>query len=218
MPGSLATALCGQWIARCGAVVYLCFFATTKRIVDIFLGSMALLLSLPVLALCAVIIKLAGRGSVIYTQIRVGKDGNLFKMYKLRTMGDAAEMDSGPVWAEENDPRVLRGCRWMRRSHIDELPQLVNVLRGEMSLVGPRPERPEIMAELEKAYPEFPRRLAVQPGITGLAQIRNGYDKTVESVRHKLEADMEYIASRRWSVEFLILAATLPKFYDRAAH
>jgi len=168
--------------------------------------------------MCAIVIKLSGQGRVIYTQVRVGKDGNLFKMYKLRTMRDDAEMDSGPVWAEENDPRILTGCHWMRRSHVDELPQLVNVLKGEMSLVGPRPERPEIMAELEKAYPEFPRRLAVRPGITGLAQIRNGYDKTVENVRHKLEADMEYIASRKWSVEFLILAGTLPKVYDRAAH
>jgi len=193
-------------------------FAVSKRIVDIVLGTIALILSLPVMGLCCLIIKLSDRGPTIYSQIRVGKDGRLFRMYKLRTMVHDAETESGPVWARDDDPRVLGACRWMRRSHIDELPQLLNVIKGEMSLIGPRPERPEILADLEKTYPEIGRRLAVLTGITVLAQIRNGYDQTLESVRFKLEADLEYIATRRWSRELVILAATLPKFYDRTAH
>ena len=192
-------------------------FAVIKRIVDVALGSIAVLAAIPVLAICSAVIKLSSRGPVVYSQIRVGKGGRLFKMYKLRTMYHDIEASTGPVWAKDNDPRVIPVCRWMRRSHLDELPQLINVLRGEMSLVGPRPERPEIMAELEKTFPHINGRLIVQPGITGLAQIRNGYDKTIDGVHRKLEADMEYIATRKVSVELMILAATLPKFYDKSA-
>jgi lipopolysaccharide/colanic/teichoic acid biosynthesis glycosyltransferase len=106
----------------------------------------------------------------------------------------------------------------MRRCHVDELPQLINVVKGDMSLVGPRPERPEIFAELEKVYPDIRRRLAVRPGITGLAQVRNGYDTTVEAARHKLKADLEYVERRHWGMEFRILAETVTKLNDRTAH
>jgi lipopolysaccharide/colanic/teichoic acid biosynthesis glycosyltransferase len=106
----------------------------------------------------------------------------------------------------------------MRRSHVDELPQLINVVRGDMSLIGPRPERPEILAELEKTYPDIRRRLAVRPGITGLAQVRCGYDTSVEAFRNKLKADLEYIERRNWLTEIRILAATVTKLNDRAAH
>ena len=106
----------------------------------------------------------------------------------------------------------------MRKSHVDELPQLFNVVRGDMSLIGPRPERPEILAELEKVYPEVHRRLAVRPGITGLAQVRNGYDTSVEAFRHKLKADLEYVERQNWSTELRILAATLGKLNDKTAH
>jgi len=121
------------------------------------------------------------------------------------------------VWAAENDDRVMPRCRWMRRSHVDELPQLFNVIKGEMSLVGPRPERPDIMNKLKRAYPLACLRLAVRPGITGLAQIRNGYDTGPESFRRKLQADLEYIAGRRWSMELSILVRTLTKLNDRSA-
>ena len=154
----------------------------------------------------------------MFTQIRMGKDGQLFKMYKLRTMYTDAESSRGAVWASKEDPRVVRTCRWMRRSHMDELPQLFNVIKGEMSLVGPRPERPEIMDELEKHYPNIRDRLKVKPGITGLAQVRNGYDTSVEQFRNKLEADMEYIARRKWRSELRIMAATLTKVMDKQAH
>jgi lipopolysaccharide/colanic/teichoic acid biosynthesis glycosyltransferase len=193
-------------------------FDITKRGMDIILGFLALILLFPVMVLCGIIIKLSSKGPVFYKQVRMGKGGKLFEMYKLRTMYDDAEAKTGAVWASDNDPRVVWACRWMRRGHFDELPQLVNVLKGEMSLVGPRPERPEIIEKLENIYPNIHRRLAVRPGITGLAQIRNGYDKTIESTCRKLEADVEYIRSRGLGQELLILAATLPKFYDKAAH
>ncbi len=194
------------------------FFVIMKRIMDIVIGTLALIIFLPVLFICCVIIKLVSTGPCIHTQVRVGKDGKLFRMYKLRTMVPDAESETGPVWASDDDPRVLKACRWMRRSHIDELPQLINVLKGEMSLVGPRPERPEILEELKDTFPYIDRRVSVLPGITGLAQIRNGYDKTIEHVRRKLEADFEYIATRRLTMEFLILLATIPKFYDKSAN
>lgn len=113
---------------------------------------------------------------------------------------------------------IVAACKWMRRSHIDELPQLFNVIRGQMSLVGPRPERPEITCKLERIYPEITQRLAVRPGITGLAQIHNGYDKTIEGTKRKFEADMEYITTRSWTMEMVILATTVTRLYDPAAH
>ena len=194
------------------------YFALAKEVVDIVLGFIALVLALPVLGLCALIIRLSSKGPVFFTQNRVGKGGKLFKMHKLRTMYVDAESASGAVWASKEDTRIVAMCRWMRRSHMDELPQLINVVKGDMSLVGPRPERPQILAELEKRYPQVRRRLAVRPGITGLAQVRNGYDTSVDEFRHKLEADLEYIERSNWSTELRIMAATLTKFNDRAAH
>ena len=194
------------------------YFELAKEVVDIVLGTLALILTLPVLGVCALIIKLSGKGLVIYTQTRVGQDGQLFKMYKLRTMYTDAELACGAVWAKEDDPRVMPACRWMRRSHVDELPQLVNVIKGEMSLVGPRPERPEILARLEKSYPQIRKRLAVRPGITGLAQIRNGYDTNIAAFRGKLAADLEYVERRKWAMELKIMATTLGKFSDKGAH
>jgi len=194
------------------------WFDGIKRIMDVVLGAAALMILFPVILVCALVIKLSSRGPAFYQQLRIGKDGKPFMMYKLRTMYDNAEARTGAVWASDNDPRVVATCRWMRRGHFDELPQLFNVLKGEMSLVGPRPERPEIIKKLETIYPNISRRLAVRPGITGLAQIRNGYDKTIESTRWKLDADLEYIHYRRLGLELRILMATLPKFNDKSAH
>jgi len=194
------------------------YFELAKEVLDIVLGFVALVLCLPLLVGCAILIKLSSRGPVFFKQVRIGKDGNLFTIYKLRTMYVDAESASGAVWAARGDPRVMPICRWMRRSHADELPQLINVVRGDMSLVGPRPERPEILTELEKVYPDVRRRLSVRPGITGLAQVRNGYDTSVEAFRNKLEADLEYIEQRTWGMELRILAATMGKLNDRTAH
>lgn len=191
------------------------YFFLAKEVVDIVLGFLAFVLSLPVLAMCATIVKLSSKGPAFFTQSRVGQGGKLFKMYKLRTMYTNAESATGAVWAEDKDPRVVPACRWMRRSHMDELPQLINVIRGDMSLVGPRPERPEIIEKLESVYPDIRKRLAVRPGITGLAQVRNGYDTSVDAFRGKLRADLEYIERRNWSTELLIMAATVSKFNDK---
>ena len=194
------------------------YFEQAKEVVDVGLGVTALVFAIPIFVVCIVIVKLSSRGPAFFTQVRVGKGGKSFRMYKLRTMYANAESVSGAVWASDDDPRVVAGCRWIRRSHMDELPQLVNVIKGQMSLVGPRPERPEILDELAKAYPNIRKRLAVRPGITGLAQIRNGYDTTVEGFRNKLLADLEYIERRKWSMELRILAATVTKLNDKQAH
>jgi len=193
------------------------YFEMAKEVVDVILGFVALVITLPVWLICAILIKLSSRGPVFLIQQRVGKDGKVFGLFKFRTMHVNAEAAGQAVWASKADPRIVPTCRWMRRSHMDELPQLLNVIKGEMSLVGPRPERPEILAELEKTYPDARKRLAVRPGITGLAQVRNGYDTTTDAFRLKLEADLEYIERRRWGLEFRIMASTLGKLNDKGA-
>lgn len=189
-----------------------------KRMMDLLLGSAALMASLPILTICMILIKCTSRGPVFFSQTRIGRFGLPFRMYKLRTMRNDAEVDTGAVWASDNDPRVIPACRWMRISHMDELPQLWNVIRGEMSLVGPRPERLEIMLglELEDRFAIL-RRLDVKPGITGLAQIRSGYDSTVESFQLKLEYDMEYIEKHSFWRDLWIILCTIPRLRDPAA-
>ena len=194
------------------------YFDRAKEVVDVVCGFVALLISLPIMAVCMIIIKCSSRGPAMFVQQRVGKNGRLFRMYKLRTMYTGAESASGAVWAQRNDPRVISACGWMRRSHMDELPQLLNVIKGDMSLVGPRPERPEILDKLAEVYPDVGKRLVVRPGITGLAQVTNGYDTSVDSFRNKLSADLKYIERRRWSTELRIMAATITKLNDRTSH
>jgi lipopolysaccharide/colanic/teichoic acid biosynthesis glycosyltransferase len=186
------------------------------RPVELVIGVVGLFLSLPLMAFCAVLIKLSSRGPVLFTQTRIGKGGKPFKMYKLRTMRNNCERN-GAVWASDDDPRVVRSCRWMRFSHIDELPQLINVIKGDMAVIGPRPEREAILADLEELYPNVRQRLKVLPGITGLAQIRWGYDTTPARFRRKLQADLEYILGRSWRLNASILLRTFPKFFDRSA-
>ena len=193
-------------------------FRIFKEFLDLVGGFVALVAFTPLMLLCAALIKLSDpAGPVLYRQVRVGLNGRLFTIYKLRTMYVDAESHGRAVRAGQDDPRVIRICRWMRRGHIDELPQLINILRGEMSLVGPRPERPELFEELSRAIPDFERRLAVKPGLTGLAQIKNGYDTDMESVRRKLEYDLQYIDHMSLSMEFKLLVSTFSKFYDTGA-
>lgn len=217
MPEPITMVAVGSGIIGLGAHLARRYFEVAKEVFDIVLGTFALILAMPVMLACVAIIKLSSRGPAFFTQVRVGQGGRSFTMYKLRTMRTDAETGSGAVWAEDDDPRIIPWCRWMRHSHVDELPQLINVIKGDMSLVGPRPERPEIMVELKKAYPRVHERLAVRPGITGLAQIRNGYDTSVDAFRHKLESDIEYIEGLKWRNELRILFATLAKFRDNQA-
>lgn len=189
-----------------------------KRMLDLIVGGAALILSLPLWGVCALLIKCSGSGPVFFRQTRIGLYGLPFQMYKFRTMHVDAEADTGPVWASDHDPRVLPACRWMRRSHVDELPQLINVLKGQMSLVGPRPERLEIMLGFE-GIDRFKilKRLDALPGITGLAQIHKGYDTDHEGFAEKLEYDLKYIDTYSCRKDLLILIKTLPKFSDKMA-
>jgi lipopolysaccharide/colanic/teichoic acid biosynthesis glycosyltransferase len=157
---------------------------------------MALVLLVPVTILilvCALILKVTSRGPAFYSQIRLGRDGRHFRLRKIRTMPENCEADTGPVWSTPSDIRVTRFARFLRDTHLDELPQLWNVLRGEMSLIGPRPERPVIVERLERALPRYRERLLVRPGLTGLAQIQLPPDSNLQTVRRKLAYDLHYV-------------------------
>jgi len=174
------------------------------RASDIVFSVLALVLLSPLIGLIVLIIKITSGGSALYRQARVAKDGGTFILYKFRTMHDDAEKETGPVLAVENDPRVTKFGRFLRRTHLNELPQLLNVIRGEMSLVGPRPERPHSVKN-NKVLREM--RLAVKPGMTGLAQIRSFYDL---KPRHKIRYDYLYIQKRSFLLNLYILIRTIP--------
>jgi sugar transferase (PEP-CTERM system associated) len=163
-----------------------------KRAFDVAASAVGLVLALPLLGLAAIAIKLDTPGPVLYSQVRAGAFGRPFRVRKLRSMRTDAET-SGPVWAAEHDPRVTRVGRFLRRTRLDEVPQLWNVLVGEMSLVGPRPERPVFIAQIERSIPFFRQRLCVKPGVTGHAQVRCRYGASVEDALEKLEYDLFYI-------------------------
>ena len=193
-------------------------FRIFKELIDVVGAALAMLVFSPVMILCAIMIKLADPlGPVLYRQVRVGVSGRLFTIYKLRTMYVDAEAHGRAQLAGQDDPRVIPICRWMRRGHLDELPQLLNILRGEMSLVGPRPERPELFEDLSRNLPNFEKRLAIKPGLTGLAQIYNGYDTDLESIGRKLDYDLAYIEQMSLGLDCKLLLATLSKFNDRGA-
>ncbi|ELP5900862.1 sugar transferase [Vibrio vulnificus] len=171
-----------------------------KRLFDLFFALLALLVTLPLFPLIALAIKVTSKGNIIYKQLRVGRSTpekmELFEIMKFRTMYCDAESRSGAVWATENDPRITPVGRFLRKTRLDELPQLFNVLRGEMSLIGPRPERPDFYQRLEQEIPYFAdRTYGVLPGITGLAQINQGYDTSIEDVRRKVGFDHSYALS-----------------------
>lgn len=179
-----------------------------KRSVDCILAAIALIPALPLIGLLVLLVRLTSRGPGIYRQVRVGKQGRLFTMYKIRSMAANAEAGTGAVWAKRRDPRVTLIGRILRALHLDELPQLFNVLQGEMSLVGPRPERPEFVRTLSAKIPGYCDRLAVSPGITGLAQLNLPPDTDLNSVRRKLFLDLEYVAHGGLFLELRLLACT----------
>ena len=168
-----------------------------KRVIDIALALALIIATLPILVIALALVALTSRGPVIYRQVRTGLGHRQFLIYKIRTMFHDCERHTGPRWSTTNDPRVTPIGRILRRTHLDELPQLWNVLQGEMSLIGPRPERPEIIVELEKLLPDYARRLEVRPGVTGLAQINLPPDTDHDSVRRKLILDLHYIDTAR---------------------
>lgn len=167
-------------------------YPPVKRAADIVLVLVLGLVALPLLLILIVLVKLTSGGPALYSQVRVGQNRRRFMIYKVRTMSHDCERLSGPKWSTSDDPRVTAVGRVLRRTHLDELPQLWNILRGDMSLIGPRPERPEFVGELEKVLPRYARRLDVPPGLTGLAQVNLPPDVDQESVRRKLAFDLHY--------------------------
>ena len=180
-----------------------------KRFLDFITSLTILIVTLPLWAIVAILIKLNSRGPVLYKQIRVGKDGRHFKMLKFRSMKTDAEKHTGPIWAGKNDPRVTKIGRFLRKTHLDELPQFFNVIKGDMSLVGPRPERPFFVEKLSKEIPLYRHRHRVKPGITGWAQVKYKYDENIEDVRNKIKYDLFYIENISWRLDLKILFNTV---------
>jgi sugar transferase (PEP-CTERM system associated) len=180
-----------------------------KRALDLGLAVFGLVLALPLIALGAVAIRLSSSGPIFYHQERVGQHGRVFTIHKLRSMQADAEKETGAVWAEAGDKRVTRVGRWLRRTRLDELPQLWNVLCGHMSFVGPRPERPEFVSSLTRDIPYYGQRHTVRPGLTGWAQVRYTYGASVEDALQKLQYDLYYIKNRSLAFDLFILAKTV---------
>lgn len=197
------------------------------RVLNIVVSAVALVAMAPIMALVALAVRLTSKGPVLYSQVRVGVDrrfrstrlydrrgydhgGRLFKMYKFRTMRVDAEADGKAVWAQKSDPRVTPIGRMMRATRLDELPQLYNVLRGDMNIVGPRPERPTIFAQLREDIPQYAQRQRVKPGITGWAQINQSYDSCIDDVKSKVRYDLEYVSRQSLIEDVRIMSMTLP--------
>ena len=180
-----------------------------KRIFDVLCATALIVLSLPVMLLTAILIKLESRGPLLYRQERVGQNGKTFEVCKFRSMRTDAEKDGLPVWATANDSRVTRVGAVIRKLRIDELPQLFNVLKGEMSLVGPRPERPYFVEQLTAQIPYFAARHSVKPGVTGWAQVRYQYGSTVEDSQEKLQYDLYYVKNHSLFLDIIILFETV---------
>jgi sugar transferase (PEP-CTERM system associated) len=182
-------------------------YLATKRALDVLFSALGLILAAP--TLLAVAIANRSTGPVLYHQRRVGKDGREFEIYKFRSMYVDAEAETGPAWASSDDPRVTPVGRFLRRTRLDELPQLWNILKGDMSFVGPRPERPEFVSELSAAIPFYGQRHVVRPGLTGWAQVRHDYGSSVEDALEKLQYELYYIKHMSLSFDLLIALETI---------
>ncbi|MCE9675455.1 exopolysaccharide biosynthesis polyprenyl glycosylphosphotransferase [Paraclostridium bifermentans] len=177
-----------------------------KRVLDIISSLLGLIIGLPIIMIVAILIKIEDRGPIFYTQERLGKDEKKFLVYKIRSMRVDAEKYGGAQWAQKDDPRVTKIGKFIRKTRIDEIPQLFNILKGDMSLIGPRPERPELTYEFNKEIPGFVDRLHIKPGLTGLAQVNGGYDI---SPKDKLKWDMIYIKNRSIYIDCIIILKTI---------
>jgi lipopolysaccharide/colanic/teichoic acid biosynthesis glycosyltransferase len=184
-------------------------YRSLKMPAEFAVAFLLLVVTAPLILLSAVLVKLTSRGPVFYSQLRLGRFGRPYRIYKIRTMVHNCESSSGARWSTPEDPRVTRLGRFLRRTHIDELPQLWNVLRGEMGLIGPRPERPEFVPALEQAIPHYSDRLLVRPGVTGLAQVQLPPDTDLKSVRRKLAYDLYYVRQFGFWLDLRILICTV---------
>ncbi|MFH1642552.1 MAG: TIGR03013 family XrtA/PEP-CTERM system glycosyltransferase, partial [Nanoarchaeota archaeon] len=180
-----------------------------KYALDLILSIILLVIFLPVIIITAVLIKIDSRGQVFFSQERVGKDKKLYKIYKFRSMATDAEKQSGPTWADENDNRITRIGKFIRKWRIDEIPQLWNVLKGDMSFVGPRPERDFFVKKLEGIIPYYRERFTVKPGISGWAQVSYGYGASVKDAVEKLNYDLFYIKNLSTLMDLMIILRTI---------
>lgn len=173
-----------------------------KRPFDVALSLIGIIISMPLWILFALLILIEDGWPIFYSQNRVGKNGKIFRILKFRSMIKDAEKHSGAVWASENDPRVTKVGRILRATAMDELPQLLSIFKGDMSFVGPRPERPELVKEFTKKFPDFQKRFAVKPGLTGIAQVYGQYDTPPQ---HKLKYDLLYIKKQSFCLELKLI-------------
>ncbi len=180
-----------------------------KRLIDIIASLLILIITFPICLLSAIAIKIDSEGSIFFKQERIGQNGKVFRILKFRSMKKDAEKDTGPVWSQKDDPRITSVGRFIRKVRIDEIPQMFNVLKGEMSIVGPRPERAFFVEQLSKEIPYYKRRLKVRPGITGWAQVKHKYDESIEDVKIKLRYDLFYIENMSLRMDFKILLRTI---------
>lgn len=180
-----------------------------KPVIEIFFSLMLFVLLIPAMAIIALLVKLGSRGKVFYTQARIGKDGKEFTMIKFRTMVENAESNTGAVYTADNDPRITKAGRFLRKWRLDEIPQLLNVIRGEMSLIGPRPERYVFIKEFEEKIPFYTQRLAVRPGLTGWAQVKYPYASSIEQTEEKLQYDLYYIKNMSFILDVVVLLKTI---------
>jgi len=193
--------------------------AQVKRLMDFTVSLTILVLGAPVWLLLAAVIKMTSSGPAVFRQERVGRNGKPFTMMKFRSMYEDAETRTGPVWATENDPRITPVGRFMRKTRLDEIPQFINVLKGEMSLVGPRPERAYFVEQLRKEIPWYVRRIKMKPGITGWAQVKHKYDATIEDVKQKVLYDLYYFENMSIALDLkIILRTVLVVFTGKGAH
>ena len=182
--------------------------AQIKRLVDIFISGSILVLGAPVWLLVGAVIKFSSPGPMIYNQVRVGRNGKNFTMYKFRSMVQDAEKHSGPAWASKSDPRITTIGRFIRKTRLDEIPQFLNVLKGEMSFVGPRPERPFFVEQLVQEIPWYVRRIKMKPGVTGWAQVKHKYDSSIDDVKQKVLYDLYYFENMSLVLDIKIILRT----------
>ncbi len=187
-----------------------------KPLVDYVLSFVGLIVALPLLIVVAIIIKVTSPGPIFYMQERVGRNDRLFKIIKFRSMYMGAESQTGPVWAGRNDARTTSFGKFLRKTHIDEFPQIINVLKGDMSIIGPRPERPHFVDKFKDEIHGYSFRMTVRPGITGLAQCYHRYDETIRDVERKLRYDALYIRKMCWTLDMKIILKTLAVSFLKA--
>ena len=191
------------------------YYESIKRLLDIFSSILFSVLFLPLIPFIALAIKLESEGPVFYSQERVGKNKKIFKLIKFRSMKESAEKETGAVWAQEKDPRITKVGKFLRKTHLDEIPQLVNIFKGDISLVGPRPERPEFVEKLEKEIPNYNLRHIIKPGFTGWAQVRFRYARTIDDSEEKFEYDLYYVKNRSLIVDLIIFLKTFSLFFKK---